>query len=362
MVISVKHKFQSAKADGGDASVVRPSNWNDTHDLTLAASKLLGRYAGTDGAAQEVGLGTGLEFNGADVQVKDDYVLKAGGVHSLTEKVTITDADEFLIGDVADSNNLKRVTAFNVARYVATALGFVKVSGCETVYVSTTTIQMKAGYVVFNGRRTTLSLLTKALNATFVAGNGNGMLDTGVMQASKTYFIHAVRNTASGAGDWVASLQSDPALVTMTNLTGWTVEGRVNVVLTTSGNVIRPYVQDGNEYRLVTGVTELNGSFAVQDIQFTTAPAGISTEIFYMLTNSQNSNSSGSVSIWAEATSGPAMGILLVNVVQPTEVRIGQRTKTRSTGVVRAQIAESVGSGTLTCQMQGFEDYTVPRY
>ena len=30
--MSVKHKFVSAKADGGDATLVRPSNWNDEHD------------------------------------------------------------------------------------------------------------------------------------------------------------------------------------------------------------------------------------------------------------------------------------------------------------------------------------------
>jgi hypothetical protein len=33
MAITVKHKFVSAIADESDASVVRPSNWNDTHDI-----------------------------------------------------------------------------------------------------------------------------------------------------------------------------------------------------------------------------------------------------------------------------------------------------------------------------------------
>jgi hypothetical protein len=34
MAITVKHKFVSTIPDGDDASVVRPSNWNDTHELT----------------------------------------------------------------------------------------------------------------------------------------------------------------------------------------------------------------------------------------------------------------------------------------------------------------------------------------
>ena len=36
MAITVKHKFVSAIPDGTDATVVRPSNWNDDHDLTGA--------------------------------------------------------------------------------------------------------------------------------------------------------------------------------------------------------------------------------------------------------------------------------------------------------------------------------------
>ena len=32
MAITVKHKFVSAIPDGTDATVVRPSNWNDDHD------------------------------------------------------------------------------------------------------------------------------------------------------------------------------------------------------------------------------------------------------------------------------------------------------------------------------------------
>ena len=34
MAITVKHKFVSAVPDAGDPTIVQPSNWNDTHDLT----------------------------------------------------------------------------------------------------------------------------------------------------------------------------------------------------------------------------------------------------------------------------------------------------------------------------------------
>lgn len=32
-VTPIKHAFQSAKPDGGDTALVRPSNWNDLHKV-----------------------------------------------------------------------------------------------------------------------------------------------------------------------------------------------------------------------------------------------------------------------------------------------------------------------------------------
>lgn len=65
MTVSLKHKFTSAKTDGADTSLVRPSNWNDEHDLTLAASKLLGRATASTGAAEEITVGTSLSLDAA---------------------------------------------------------------------------------------------------------------------------------------------------------------------------------------------------------------------------------------------------------------------------------------------------------
>src|SRR6478736_380319 len=63
MTLSIKHKFNSALVDGADTSLVRPSNWNDEHNLLLATKKLVGRYAATDGPAQEITLGDGLALD-----------------------------------------------------------------------------------------------------------------------------------------------------------------------------------------------------------------------------------------------------------------------------------------------------------
>jgi hypothetical protein len=54
MAVSLKHKFVSAKSDGADATIVRPSNWNDEHDLLVNESTILGRVSSGTGAAEEL--------------------------------------------------------------------------------------------------------------------------------------------------------------------------------------------------------------------------------------------------------------------------------------------------------------------
>lgn len=67
MAISIKHLFQSAKADGADATLVQPSNWNAEHAITLAAKRLLGRGDPVAGAVEEITIGSGLELTDAAV-------------------------------------------------------------------------------------------------------------------------------------------------------------------------------------------------------------------------------------------------------------------------------------------------------
>lgn len=54
MTISLKHAFQSEKGDPPDSTLVRPSNWNAEHTLTLGANKIIGRQSSGAGAAEEI--------------------------------------------------------------------------------------------------------------------------------------------------------------------------------------------------------------------------------------------------------------------------------------------------------------------
>ncbi len=57
MTVVVTHKFTSPKADPLDATLVRPSNWNDTHNLTCAANSALVNSTGSTGPVTEAPLG-----------------------------------------------------------------------------------------------------------------------------------------------------------------------------------------------------------------------------------------------------------------------------------------------------------------
>lgn len=56
MVLSVKHTFNSPKADGTDSTLIQPSNWNAEHTITAAAGKILGRDSSGNGTVQELPL------------------------------------------------------------------------------------------------------------------------------------------------------------------------------------------------------------------------------------------------------------------------------------------------------------------
>lgn len=56
MAITITHPFVSVKGDGGDATLVRPSNWNAAHTTSMATSKLIGRTTAGVGAFEELAL------------------------------------------------------------------------------------------------------------------------------------------------------------------------------------------------------------------------------------------------------------------------------------------------------------------
>lgn len=102
MAVSLKHTFQSAKADGGDTSIVRPSDWNAEHTFTMATSRLLGRTTAGTGAAEEISVGTGLSLSAGSLSnsAPDQTVSLTGAgttvVTGTYPNFTITSNDQYV--------------------------------------------------------------------------------------------------------------------------------------------------------------------------------------------------------------------------------------------------------------------------
>lgn len=119
MAISLKHSFTNPKADSGDTTIVRPSDWNAEHTLTQATSTILGRVTAGTGATEELSASQVRTLinvaDGADVTSATNV---GTSINGSTAKTTPVDADVVAILDSAASNVLKKLTFANLWAWV----------------------------------------------------------------------------------------------------------------------------------------------------------------------------------------------------------------------------------------------------
>lgn len=121
MAISLKHKFESTVPDQPKPGLVRPSDWNDEHDLTLSSGYLVGRTSPGDGPAESIpvdSFATAAQGSKADSALQSFDV--AAAVHTASSKATPVDADELGLVDSEASNVLKKLTWANFKATVKT--------------------------------------------------------------------------------------------------------------------------------------------------------------------------------------------------------------------------------------------------
>ena len=99
MVVSVKHKFTSLIPDSADTGLIRPSNWNDEHDIVMATARLLGRGTAGTGSAEEISLGSGLSFTGTTL----NYTLTSGGITGALGYTPVNKAGDTMSGNLTIS-------------------------------------------------------------------------------------------------------------------------------------------------------------------------------------------------------------------------------------------------------------------
>lgn len=125
MPVSLKHSFTSAKADGTDTSIVRPSDWNAEHVLTCATSRILGRTSAGAGTVEELTVGTGL-------------TLASGSLSNSApdQTVTLTGAG---ITAVSGTYPSFTITTTVTSGSVTTALGYTPASTASPTFTGTAT-------------------------------------------------------------------------------------------------------------------------------------------------------------------------------------------------------------------------------
>lgn len=129
----------------------------------------------------------------------------AAAIHAATLKATPVALDEFAISDSAATWGLKKVTAESV---ISGPQGYIYGLAMTTNATDAANdIDFAAGVATSDAApyyRMTASAMTKRLDATFTAGTGNGMLDTGTV-ANSTYYLFEIQRSDTLVTDFLAS-------------------------------------------------------------------------------------------------------------------------------------------------------------
>ncbi|EJJ29696.1 hypothetical protein [Rhizobium sp. CF142] len=199
----------------------------------------------------------------------------AGWLHGAAAKTDIVDGDEFAIADSATGWGLKKVLAGSIVKYVCVATGLDFFTGFIPAYVGVTSVIIGPGVGWFGGKKHQTTLATAK---TLVQ-----LLDTGAVQASKTYFLYVIRKPSDGTTDFVMSLSGSEAGVTKP--VGWEClsGSRVGLIITNSSGNIVPFWQTGNEVNTDT-YAWFTASASVQGLAIpSNVPVGLSVDIWVLI-------------------------------------------------------------------------------
>ena len=156
---------------------------------------------------------------------------------------------------------------------------------------SSTTFTIAAGQCTDKNVSDTM-ILASALSKTtgaWAAGSGNGSLDTGAIAANTWYHAHLIKNAATGVVDAVTSLSATaPTLPS-----GWTLSRRLGGMKTNGSSQWTAFVQNGDNFKWVTPVTDSSGVSGVTTRQNQTLSVPPGVVVFPILMASVTSGGSG---------------------------------------------------------------------
>jgi hypothetical protein len=313
MAITVKHKFVSAIPDAGDPTIVQPSNWNDTHELTglgTMAEQNANSVAITGGTISGVTIpasnitGTLTVPNGGTGATTLTGYVKGAGTTALTASSTIPNTDITGLGTAStkDAGAALGVATLDASGKVpiselpAAVIGALSYQGTWDASTNTPTLTSSVGtkgyyYVVSVAGSTNLNGITDWQVGDWAVYNGtawqkidntdgvtsvNGLTGavvlttTNINEGTNLYYTDARSRAALSAGTGISYNSTTGVITNSSPSLGGDVVGPAsatdNAVArfdSTTGKLLQNSVVTISDTGAATGFTTLSASTSV---------------------------------------------------------------------------------------------------